>query len=229
MVKTTFSIAIFAAVSVASAAEQPSTPRGDTPSFECSNARGRVEKAICADRELSVLDRQVAELFALALTHASDPGDIKREQRRWLRARDDCKDAACLKGSYETRVDALATYTGRLPAASTRELCTRLAAPETRTELLAVKAGSEDINNDGIPEKATACSGGTANVPCVSYVDAENRPMLIQPQGFEWHTYSTLGRSTFRHENRTFSYHARDAALAQPSHVSYITPRDVGR
>jgi uncharacterized protein YecT (DUF1311 family) len=223
-VKITLSIAILTVVLAVSAAEQPSALRSDAPSFDCSRARGRVEKSVCADRELSVLDRQTAELFALALAHSSDPGDIKREQRRWLRTRDDCEDVTCFKNSYNTRVDALATYTGRLPAAMTRELCTRLAAPETREEILALKAGNDDINNDGAPDKATACAGGTANVPCVSYVDAENRPILIQPQGFEWHTYSTLGRSTFRYENRTFSYHARDAALAQPSHVSYVTP-----
>jgi hypothetical protein len=163
-------------------------------------------------------------LFALALSQSPDPGDIKKAQRRWLRERDDCEDAACIARSYEQRLDALATYTGRMPATLVRTLCARLETPETRAQTLERKLGIEDINNDGTPEVATACTGGTANVPCVSYMNEDGKPVLIQPQGFEGFADSPLGRSAFRYENRTFVYYSRDAALAEPTHVSYITP-----
>jgi uncharacterized protein len=206
-------------------AQQPAVQSPfEGPSFDCRKARSRVDKSICADPELAALDRRLAELFALALSHAPDPGEIKKAQRRWLRERDDCEADACVKNSYEQRMQALETYTGRLPVTLARTLCARLEMPETRAATLERTSGIEDINNDGTPETATACAGGTANVPCVWYLDADERPVSIQPQGFEWLTYSPLGRSTFRYENRTFVYYARDAALAEPSHVSYVTP-----
>jgi uncharacterized protein len=194
------------------------------PSFDCTRARSKAEKTICADAQLAALDQRTSELFGLALSHSPDPGDIKKEQRRWLRERDDCEDAACMAKSYEGRIEVLETYTGRLPERLARTLCARLETPETRAETLERRAGIEDINNDGAPETAAACAGGTANVPCVSYVDARGKPVLIQPQGFEWTTYSPLGRAAFRYENRTFVYYSRDAALAEPSHLAYVTP-----
>ena len=206
------------------ASGQQSTPLSEGASFDCKKARSRVDKLICSDRQLSTLDREMPGLFALSLTHSSEPGDLKREQRRWIRERDDCEDVTCLATSYEVRIADLAKYTGRLPRTMIQALCARVAAPDTRAQTLEQNAGVEDINNDGEPEAAIACSGGTANLPCASYVDKNNQPVLIQPQGFDWNTYSPLGRAAFRHENHTFIYYSRDAALTQPSHLSYVTP-----
>lgn len=194
------------------------------PSFDCSKARSRIDKLVCANAELAALDRRVAELFELAMSQAPDAGDIKRAQRRWLRDRNDCQDAACMRSQYEQRIRALETYTGRLPAALVQTMCERLETPETRAEILAHKDGIEDINNDGVPETPVTCNGGTANIPCAAYADAGGKPLQIRPQGFEWHTYSPLGRTTFRYDDRTFVYYSRDAALEEPSYVSYVTP-----
>lgn len=209
---------------IAALAQQVERASVEGPSFACAKARSRMDKTICADGQLTSLDKRVADLFELALSQAPDPGDVKRAQRRWLRERDDCKEAACIQASYERRLNALQIYTGRLPATLTHPLCARFETSETRIETLDRKNGIEDINNDGMPETATACAGGTANVPCVSYVDADRKPVLIRPQGFEWITYSPLGRSPFRYQNLTFVYYSRDTALVEPSHVSYITP-----
>lgn len=214
------------AIALCAAAQQPAPvhPSSAAPSFDCAKARSKPDKRICADAQLSAFDKRMADLFALAISHAPDPGEIRKAHRRWLRERDDCEDVACMKNSYERRIDALEAYTGRLPVSLARTLCTRLETPETREETLQRKSGAEDVNNDGAPETATACAGGTANVPCVSYVDAEQQPVQIHPQGFDGSTYSPLGRSTFRYGNRTFVYYSRDAALAEPSHLTYVTP-----
>ncbi len=215
-------LALLALFAVAQQSVVQSSPDG--PGFDCQRARARVEKSLCANPELLALDRRVTQLFALALSHAQDSGDIKRAQRRWLRERDACDTDTCMQSRYEERIAALETFTGRLPLTLARTLCARLETPATRAETLGRKSGSEDINNDGIPDTATTCAGGTANTPCAVYVDANKRPLLIQPQGFEGHTYAPLGRSTFRYENRTFVYYSRDAALTEPSHLSYVTP-----
>jgi uncharacterized protein YecT (DUF1311 family) len=194
------------------------------PSFDCAKARGRTEKLICSSPMLGRLDRQVAEWFALAANQAPEPEELKREQRRWLADRDDCKDAACVEHSYRYRLARLVTLTGKLPPEEARQLCTAFTDPETRSQALAVISGREDINNDGTPDRASRCSGGTANIPCVEYFDSNDKPLAILPQGFEWLTYSALGRATFRAGDRTFTYHSLDDALEQPAFLSYITP-----
>ena len=51
------------------------------PSFNCAGARRPVEKAICANRELADLDREVYAAHARVLREARDPGEAKKFQR----------------------------------------------------------------------------------------------------------------------------------------------------
>jgi hypothetical protein len=179
---------------------------------------------ICADANLAILDRRVADLFAIAQAEALDAGDVKRGQRRWLGDRDDCKDVACVTESYRQRIGQLQTETGRFSPADTKALCESFVDPDTRTKVLASTIGAEDINNDGRPDRASQCSGGAANVPCVAFTDEDDEPLAIARQGLEWLTYNAAGRAPFRFEGRTFTYYALDAALEQPAYLSYITP-----
>jgi len=200
------------------------SPAGSGPSFDCSKSRGRIEKQICADAGLSALDRRVAELIEVAQSQTADQGSLKRAQRRWLSDRDDCEDAQCLNNSYETRIAELGDLTGRFTHEFSNALCQPFSDAQKRTELLANSLGTEDINNDREPERASSCSGGTANVPCVAYSSADGKPLAIQPDGFEWMTYGAFGRKPFRFENRTFTFYAHDAALERPAFISYVTP-----
>ncbi|WP_439407992.1 tetratricopeptide repeat protein [Bradyrhizobium sp. DASA03076] len=50
------------------------------PSFNCAGARRPVEKAICANRELADLDREVYAAHARVLREARDPGEAKKVQ-----------------------------------------------------------------------------------------------------------------------------------------------------
>ncbi|KRQ00237.1 hypothetical protein [Bradyrhizobium manausense] len=50
------------------------------PSFNCAGARRPVEKAICANRELADLDREVYAAHARMLREARDPGEAKKVQ-----------------------------------------------------------------------------------------------------------------------------------------------------
>jgi uncharacterized protein len=201
---------------------QPNAPT--SPSFDCAKARGRVEKMICAEGALASLDRRIADLYAVALAQTTDQGDAKRDQRRWLGDRDDCKDVACVERSYRERLTALTTLTGRFTVEEAQAICDAFVQPESRARMLESTAGAQDINNDGKPERRSECAGGTANIPCVEYFDADDQPLRIAPQGFEWITYSALGRATFRVDGRTFTYYASDAALEQPAFISFVTP-----
>jgi uncharacterized protein YecT (DUF1311 family) len=90
--------------------------RAPAASFDCMAARSDVEQAICSSRELSKLDRQMAEAYADKLVWAEDDakrGAMRNQQRAWLRYRDtSCLAArmnlvACLMPIYQKRVKEL--------------------------------------------------------------------------------------------------------------------------
>jgi tetratricopeptide (TPR) repeat protein len=62
---------------------------GNGPSFDCATAKREVEKVICADPQLGVLDRQIAETYERVLKSASkrSAGDLRRTQRDFLATR----------------------------------------------------------------------------------------------------------------------------------------------
>ncbi|WP_027575412.1 tetratricopeptide repeat protein [Bradyrhizobium sp. WSM1743] len=60
------------------------------PSFDCVTAKREVEKVICADPQLGVLDRQIAEAYERVLKSASkrSADDLRKSQRDFLVTRD---------------------------------------------------------------------------------------------------------------------------------------------
>lgn len=79
------------------------------PSFPCDKAQSRVEKAICADAELSDLDEHLARYYAAARDGLAEAtACFTADQRQWLRTvRDRCADGACLKSAYLARLSEL--------------------------------------------------------------------------------------------------------------------------
>jgi uncharacterized protein len=82
--------------------------------FDCHQASGPTERAICADAELSRLDAQLAQTYRDALqANAKDhiQGNRRgliREQKNWLTyVRNVCADAACLRAAYQARIELL--------------------------------------------------------------------------------------------------------------------------
>ena len=60
------------------------------PSFDCATAKREVEKVICADPQLGVLDRQIAEAYERVLKSASKryANSLRKSQRDFLAMRD---------------------------------------------------------------------------------------------------------------------------------------------
>jgi hypothetical protein len=77
--------------------------------FDCSKATTRIEKMICADAELSKIDEELSSAYNEALKKAADPAALKREQQVWLKERNACTDAACVKQAYEARLQGLSS------------------------------------------------------------------------------------------------------------------------
>jgi uncharacterized protein len=84
------------------------------PSYACDTVRpGSIEALICGDKELSALDRTLAEVYAAASRKATNerPPRVKAEQRGWIKGRDDCwksdDQSVCVRTAYRRRIAEL--------------------------------------------------------------------------------------------------------------------------
>lgn len=80
-------------------------------SFDCGKATTTVEKLICADAELSKLDEELAAAYKTALQGEKHTESIRQTQKQWMKERNSCADAVCVKRTYETRLQGLASPT----------------------------------------------------------------------------------------------------------------------
>jgi uncharacterized protein len=78
-------------------------------SFPCEKAQSRIEKAVCADAEVSQLDEYLGRYYQAARGTVREAGScLAAEQRLWLSSvRNACQDAACLKKVYLARLGEL--------------------------------------------------------------------------------------------------------------------------
>jgi len=88
-------------------------------SFDCQKARNAPEKMVCSDPELSKLDDQLAQTYRDALNTmaaqvkadkitSDTPSRLIKEQKNWITyVRNVCEDIACLRESYQSRVELL--------------------------------------------------------------------------------------------------------------------------
>ncbi|MGQ9369276.1 lysozyme inhibitor LprI family protein [Azospirillum sp. ST 5-10] len=84
------------------------------PSFDCKAASTAVEKAICADEALALLDQRIAEAFSAVMdvVDAAGRDRLRAEQKGWIaKVRNGCAAhpaaAACLAGVMEARARQL--------------------------------------------------------------------------------------------------------------------------
>lgn len=92
------------------AVEVAERPRATArPSFNCSYARSRVERMVCADPGLARADRAMSSEFYAALANA-DPETrraLRRSRDRFLGYRDRCGNAGCVAQAYSDRIDEI--------------------------------------------------------------------------------------------------------------------------
>ncbi len=78
-------------------------------SFDCTKAATWVEKAICADPELSQLDVDLNRYYLVATNALEESRTcLKADQLQWLKTvRNACKEKECLKAAYLNRLSEL--------------------------------------------------------------------------------------------------------------------------
>jgi len=78
--------------------------------FDCGKAQSKVEKMICADADLSRLDEELAAAYKTALQDKKRDDSIRQTQMQWVTKRNSCADAACVKRTYEARLQGLPSF-----------------------------------------------------------------------------------------------------------------------
>jgi hypothetical protein len=80
-----------------------------TPSFDCSQARTKVEKTLCANKDLAALDVTLTENYdkARRATKGEKHRQLLDTQRVWLKQRNACKTPECLTDAYTRRIEEL--------------------------------------------------------------------------------------------------------------------------
>lgn len=78
-------------------------------SFDCAKGATNVEKLICGDAALSKLDEELNTAYKTALHDGQQADTVKQAQRHWMTERNNCADAACVKGAYEARLQAISS------------------------------------------------------------------------------------------------------------------------
>jgi len=76
-------------------------------SLDCNNARSKLEKLICSDAVLSMLDDEMNTVYTSALGVAKEAESIRGTQKQWLNERNSCADTFCIRNAYETRLSFL--------------------------------------------------------------------------------------------------------------------------
>ena len=81
--------------------------------FDCAKAGMAVEKMICADAVLSALDDEMGPAYKKALqTNDKQAASIRQVQKQWVKQRDACTDADCMRQAYMTRLESLTAMRG---------------------------------------------------------------------------------------------------------------------
>jgi uncharacterized protein len=81
---------------------------GPAASLDCGHSGATVERLICGDPDLSMLNDSLAGAYARAISAGDDADALRAAQRVWLRdVRNRCADAGCLADAYRSRIAAL--------------------------------------------------------------------------------------------------------------------------
>lgn len=102
-------------------------------SVDCTKAGSVVEKIICSDAELKVLDSRMAELYSKVLKTLppAEQTKLQNEQKGWMGIRDECATAVeprrnCVSYAYtqrNNRLEGLLTKVAASGTQTTKYLC----------------------------------------------------------------------------------------------------------
>ena len=77
--------------------------------FDCAKAGTKIEKLICGEAEISKLDEELNAAYKAAVQDKTKAKAVRQAQKQWMKKRNACLDAACVKRVYEVRLHGLSS------------------------------------------------------------------------------------------------------------------------
>lgn len=100
-------------------------------SFDCAKAGTKVEKFICGDAELSKLDEELNAAYKAALQDEKQAEYIKQVQKLWMKERNGCADAGCVRTAYRDRISKLTGTSNAAGASAQARAAPRMSQQKT--------------------------------------------------------------------------------------------------
>ena len=118
-------------------------------SFPCEKATTAGEKSICADKAVSELDEHLGRYYSAARAAlGTGKSCLAQDQKAWLKTRNACKDAKCLKGVYLDRLAVLDALQPGMTAVKNIEL------PRVDTLMWIIPAAEDTVAAPPAPASA---------------------------------------------------------------------------
>ncbi|MGF6937791.1 uncharacterized protein OKW41_006953 [Paraburkholderia sp. UCT70] len=146
-------------------------PYANAASFDCQRGRSPAERMICGDAALSTLDDTLGQLYWKARRRvAQRRAFIDDSDSKWAWREANCRDAACLRTWYATRIDELQRLLASLPGG-------------------ARQAASVDVDAHSDPStlQCTAAKPDlVVNEQCASVIGQSSKRWKYQPRDADW-------------------------------------------
>jgi uncharacterized protein len=144
-------------------------PCANATSFDCQRGRSPTERMICGDPALSTLDDTLGQLYWKARRRVTQRrAFIDDSDSKWLWRETNCRDAACLRTWYATRIDELQRLLASLQSGAQHN-------------------ASVDANADASPLQCTAAKPGlVVSEQCASVIGQSGKRWKYQPRDADW-------------------------------------------
>jgi uncharacterized protein len=143
--------------------------------FDCAGAATATEKTICADAGLSDLDYWLGRYYqGASMALRENASCLAADQREWLRRRERCREAGCLKALYRER---LGEFAGLQPGINTRR---KLELPEVPSLAWAMAPEADRIVAPPIASRPAVVEG------TLLYAQARNSFVLRSGEGVDY-------------------------------------------
>ena len=166
-------------------------------SFDCGKATSEVEKIICGDDELSRLDESLNKAYLQALEWKDIKNRIIKSQRQWLKVRNACKDAECLKNAYEIRIKELGLSEHGIPILTSPDRSAPASKAPAKTSKSQTAKPIVEVNQTKTEQQTES----TSKRPKKPTIDLSMNKLLLQlAEKGHLEQVNTLLKKTRRHE-----------------------------
>jgi uncharacterized protein len=142
-------------------------------SFDCTKASTAIEKNICGNPSLGVLDEQLATTYHKAYNASSSKDELKTQQREWVKnIRNKCTNDDCLSSVYSSRIAEL-NEVKSLPG-SNEQPSTPAVTQQTQNNIVPTQVVTSATDSIGLKTQTVIAEGVGSTVESAAQNAAEN-------------------------------------------------------